>query len=759
MKKIYLTLVISLLLHQAYSQSFYNLENIQKIEIFFGQSNWDALMDAEKAGDENYIMADSVILNGTTFDSVGVKYNGNSTYNANQTKNPLHIELDTYKDHIYQNYTDIKLSNVANDPSFLREVLSYQILRQYMAAPLSNYANVYINGNLMGLYSNSESVSKKFVNNRFYSKDKAFIKCNPLAGAGPSSTSLPTLEYLGTNSDSYVDAYELKSDEGWDELIELCDILNNQTDSIEQILDVDKALWMLAFNNVLVNLDSYIGGFAQNYYLYRGDNGKFNPVVWDLNESFGKFSMTGSGNLNNTTSKQQLSHLLHLNDANYPLISKLLNVPMYKRMYLAHVKTMLKDNFENKSYLSTAETLHALIDDAVKADNNKFYTYNNFVDNINSDITSGGGPQGGSTPGISNLMNARSSYLLGLSDFTATEPSITSVTSTNTEPKLYQTVTITATVSNENAVYLGYRDGLRNAFTRVEMFDDGAHNDGAANDGVYGAELSMSAMEIQYYIYAENDNIGKFSPQNAEHEYHSLKVAATINELVINEFMADNDNTIADELDDFEDWIEIYNTTDDSIFLGDYYLTDDATEPTQFQLPAEYIPAHGFKLIWASGDTDKGTSHANFKLSKGGEEIGLYKLTNSIIDTVDYILFTDQTTDISYGREYDAAENWVFFSNSTPNASNLTVSIDQVADQDVISLDAYPNPYQNGITFSNPTQETLNLSIYSTHGQIIESIILAPSETKQWNDSFASGLRFVVIQSNDYQKVIQVIKH
>ena len=321
-------------------------------------------MDAEKAGDENYIMADSVILNGTTFDSVGVKYKGNSTYNANQTKNPLHIELDTYKDHIYQNYTDIKLSNVANDPSFLREVLSYQILRLYMAAPLSNYANVYINGNLMGLYSNSESVSKKFVNNRFYSKDNAFIKCNPLAGAGPSSTSLPTLEYLGTNSDSYVDAYELKSDEGWDELIELSDILNNQTDSIEQILDVDKALWMLAFNNVLVNLDSYIGGFAQNYYLYRGDNGKFNPVVWDLNESFGKFSMTGSGNLNNTTSKQQLSHLLHLNDANYPLISKLLNVPMYKRMYLAHVKTMLKDNFENKSYLTTAETLHALIDDA-----------------------------------------------------------------------------------------------------------------------------------------------------------------------------------------------------------------------------------------------------------------------------------------------------------------------------------------------------------------------------------------------------------
>ena len=36
----------------------------------------------------------------------------------------------------------------------------------------------------------------------------------------------------------------------------------------EKVLDVDRALWMLAFNNVLVNLDSYSGAFRQNYYLY-----------------------------------------------------------------------------------------------------------------------------------------------------------------------------------------------------------------------------------------------------------------------------------------------------------------------------------------------------------------------------------------------------------------------------------------------------------------------------------------------------------
>jgi spore coat protein CotH len=96
-------------------------------------------------------MAKSVEVNGTLFDSVGVKYKGNSSYNANQVKNPFHIELDTYKDHSYQGYTDIKLSDVVFDPTFVREALAYKILGNYMDTPLANYAKVFVKGNLIGL--------------------------------------------------------------------------------------------------------------------------------------------------------------------------------------------------------------------------------------------------------------------------------------------------------------------------------------------------------------------------------------------------------------------------------------------------------------------------------------------------------------------------------------------------------------------------------------------------------------------------------
>ena len=168
----------------AQCQDFYDMNTIQTIEITFAQSNWDQLLDAEKNSTENYILAESVTINGTLLDSVGVKYKGNSTYSANQTKNPFHIELDTYKDHDYEGYKDIKLSNVAKDPSFLREVMSYAVIRNYMDAPLSNYANVYVNGNLIGLYSNSEAVSKRFVNDRFYSKDNTWRQQGAAADFG-----------------------------------------------------------------------------------------------------------------------------------------------------------------------------------------------------------------------------------------------------------------------------------------------------------------------------------------------------------------------------------------------------------------------------------------------------------------------------------------------------------------------------------------------------------------------------------------------
>ena len=760
MKKLVFITILFFSLHGLKSQSFYDLNTIQVIDISFSQSNWNALLNASKSSG-NYLMAQSVAINGVVFDSVGVKYKGNSTYSANKVKNPWHIELDTYKNQDYQGYKDIKLSNVAKDPSFLREVLSYQIIRKYMDAPLSNYAMVYVNGNLIGLYSSSESITKTFVDDRFGSKSNTFFKCNPVSGAGPGTNSFPNLSFLGQNISSYNSSYELKSPSGWGDLVNLCDTLSNHTSFIDQILDVDKALWMLALDNVLVNLDSYIGGFKQNYYLYRMDNGRFASIIWDLNESFGQFPMISSAMgpgsiLTNTNSKIQMTHTLQINSSSHPLVKELLSIPLYKRMYLAHIKTILKENFDNSNYYTIAQNLHSMIDSCVQLDANKFFSYSNFLSNINSDVSgTGGGPGGGSSPGIKNLIDNRSNYLLNQPDFTAVEPTINQISQSNQNPALGQNIFITASVANENSVFLGFRSNSSGVFERVLMLDDGAHGDGVANDGVYGQSINISSPDMQYYIYAENSTIGKFSPVRAEYEYHNINTSSGGGSgLVINELMASNNSTIADNTGMFSDWIEIYNNSPNSINLGDYFLTDKFNNPNKFNLPNENLNSGGYKLIWASGDTSKGINHTNFKLSKSGEMVGLFR-NNAIIDTIDYIYFSEQTTDTSFGREYDASPKWVFFFNTTPNSSNGTLSVVKPKPK---SFTAYPNPHQNQVIFENSSSKELIISIITAQGVLIEEFIVLPNTKRTWLDNHSSGIRIINFINSEQRGQFKLLK-
>ncbi len=61
--------------------------------------------------------------------------------------------------------------------------------------------------------------------------------------------------------------------------------------------------------------------------------------------------------------------------------------------------------------------------------------------------------------------------------------------------------------------------------------------------------------------------------------------------LVINEFMADNDNVVLDanHPDEHPDWIELYNGSGETLVLNGLYLSDDPDDPTKWQFP-ESLP-------------------------------------------------------------------------------------------------------------------------------------------------------------------------
>ncbi len=146
-------------------------------------------------------------------------------------------------------------------------------------------------------------------------------------------------------------------------------------------------------------------------------------------------------------------------------------------------------------------------------------------------------------------------------------------------------------------------------------------------------------------------------------------------QLYINEWMAANDNVIADNAGEYDDWIEIYNAGTTPVNLAGYYLTDDASAPPSWQIPATNaalttVPPNGFLLLWADDDTDQGPHHLPFKLSSSGEPILLTDPDGSTL--VDEVVFGQQNSNVSYGRATDGSSTLQFFINATPGASNNT---------------------------------------------------------------------------------------
>lgn len=693
--------------------TFYNTNTLQKIEIFFSIPDWDYRMDTAKHGAEGYLMCDSILINGLALDSVGVKYKGNSSYDSTRKKNPMHIRLDKYKNHDYEGYEDIKLSNGYGDPSLMREVLSYSILKNYMHCPLSNFVELYINGNYIGLYSSAEDINKKFLSDHFYSNQGTFVKCNPIVNPGPTTKS--NFRFLGTDSSLYNTYYEIKSNAGWSDLVSLCDSVTNNTYSYENMLDVDRVLWMLAFNNLFVNLDSYSGVFAQNHYIFRDHTQHYNPIIWDLNMCFGAFPFAGVGptSMGNQTptSMQQFAIDNHGADDYWPLIKGIQSNATWKRKYVAHMKTMLQEQVVNNNYVMTANQYMSLINSAVNNDVNKFYTYAQYQNSLTTDI-----PNGAYTiPGISNLMTGRATYLNALPEFTATAPTISNINPSNPNPNFNSTVTLNVTITNANDAYIGYRFDKKVKFEKIQLYDDGLHNDGTANDNIYGTDIVMQGAVLQYYIYAENNNAGMFSPQRAEHEYHKLKcqsVQPTVGSIVINELLAQNDNSERDEYNDKEDWLEIYNNSNNTIDLSNVYLTNKWNNLLKWKIPNEtYITPNGYITIWADNDSLEQILHTNFNLSKDTGFLAMSLPNGTLLDSVS---FFNQTADVSYGRYPNGTGNFIPMNRTFGyENNNFPIAVNNI-DKKEQSIFLYPNPAQNYIyVLCNGKKK---ISIYNTVG-------------------------------------------
>ncbi len=242
-------------------------------------------------------------------------------------------------------------------------------------------------------------------------------------------------------------------------------------------------------------------------------------------------------------------------------------------------------------------------------------------------------------------------------------------------------------------------------------------------------------------------------------------------QLFINEFMASNVAVIADDAGDYDDWIEIYNSGTTPIDMAGYYISDNPSNLTKYQIPSGHaavttIASAGFLLLWADSEIEQGPLHLDFKLSRDSESVLLVDRNGTTI--LDSLTFATQYTDISFGQYPDGSGSWQYFVPATPAESNFPGYIG-VSNPPMIAEASgfFEGAVAINITPANPADQiyyTLdgsdpdeNSSLYSSHFIIQNSVVLRASSIRDQYAPSAIVTRHFFIQQEHTLPVLSIV--
>ncbi len=142
--------------------------------------------------------------------------------------------------------------------------------------------------------------------------------------------------------------------------------------------------------------------------------------------------------------------------------------------------------------------------------------------------------------------------------------------------------------------------------------------------------------------------------------------------LKLNEILVYNQSNAVDDFGQHSSWIEIFNSSYNTVNIGGCYLTDDLNNPTKYWIPTgdpvTKIPARNYIVFWADNHPTRGIFHINFDLSEG-RTIAIFDANGkTLIDKIE--IPAGQKPDVTYGRPSNDSNEWVFLEKSTPGANN-----------------------------------------------------------------------------------------
>ena len=715
----------------------YDEGEIKEIRLYFNQANYWTLL-TQNYNSKTDLLA-SLKFGGETYDSIGVRFKGQTSYGmgGSSQKKSFNITMDFVRDgQQLEGYKTLNLNNSFEDASFMREVFYYHLLRNHAPAAKANFVRLYINDQDWGIYQNVQQLNKDFLKEWWVSNDGSNFRADsptstfgggPGGGGGPQwGDGTAALNYLGEDTTLYQKYYTLKSTDSayaWDELIEACMVLNQaeistMTTTLAPYFDLDKILWHLAGEVLFADDDSYIYKGKMDYYLYRdAETGRITTFDYDGN------SVMKNQNVN-------WSPFYNEAKVNYPLMNRLLKNTHLRQRYLAHLRVLINEYFDETTSSALIDKYASLIDAAVQADPKKRTTYTQFTAELLV---------------LKNFIKNRKTTLFGNAEVKLAGPVISDVSYASSSlwksPVSMEGVKVFAKIQHSSGVAaarLYYGEGLDGRFSSVVMEDNGANGDALAGDGIFTGQIPgfASGTYIRFYVEATTANAAgtlSFYPKGAEHDVLVYQVAADISsvtDVVINEFMAANANGPKDENEQNEDWIELFNKSNTPFNLSGFYLSNNPSNIKKWQIPdGTQVAANGYLIFWCDEDQEDGPLHTNFKLSASGETIFLADKNGAIVDSITY---SNATEDLSIARIPNGTGSFKQGIH-TFNAHNSPTGVSETSL--ATSLAIAPNPTADG--FYIMSTEPQNLTILNTLGQVVFNQQVSPGtyiSTLQWND-------------------------
>lgn len=694
----------------------YQTDVIKTINLQFEAANWASQL-ATNYNTENYVTA-TLTYDGEVLGDVGVQYKGQTSYMMlppGSQKKSFSIKTDLIAvDQELLGYSNLNLNNAFQDATFMREFLYCQLIRKHIPTAKANFVHLTINGENWGLYVNVQQLNKDLLKEWFLSNDGTYWRADaPTStggggggGGGPQwGDGTAGLNYLGTNPATYQQYYTLKNTEEtdpWALLINTCDVLNNTSlanlpVALPEVMDVDRALWLMACEIAFCDDDGYIYKGKMDYYVHwEKETGRSVPLEFD-------------GNSVLTTQNQAWGPFYHADNVNYPVMNRLMQVPEYRQRYLAHLRTIINEMLDLTTTQNFISEYSQMIDAEVESDPKKIYTYSQFTTGL---VT------------LQNVINTRRNTLNANAEVNTQGPEISNVMASGAQGQwdilINETPTVTATVTSPDGlanVWLHYSDQLVGNFTKIAMTDQGSGNYAAQLPGIVIGGL------MRFYIEAvENNAAGtrSYLPVGADHDvfYYIAMPEKVDSDVVINEIMAKNNTTAQDEAGQFEDWIEIYNKGTEAIEISDWYLSDNLTNLDKWTFPSGVIlQPDAYMIVWADEDASDGPLHANFKLTTTGENL---TLMTSDIKIADQVFFGPQQADMGYARMPNGTGDFVI-QGPTFNAFNGAVNVGEALTQTGMAI--FPNPVRDNlrIVFSDPIETDIPWTLTTLSGQTASS--------------------------------------